>query len=81
MKVSSEKIEGSQVVLSVEVEAEEMEAAVKKAYNRLGAKATVPGFRKGKAPRDMLERYYGAEAFVEDAAEHVEVVRQPVYVL
>lgn len=71
MKVSSEKIEGSQVVLSIEVEEQEMEAAVKKAYHRLGAKASVPGFRKGKAPRDMLERYYGTEAFVEDAAEHL----------
>lgn len=71
MKVSSEKIEGSQVVLSVEVEEQEMEEAVKKAYHRLGAKAAVPGFRKGKAPRDTLERYYGREAFVEDAAEHL----------
>ncbi len=71
MKVSSEKIEGSQVVLNVEVEEQEMEEAVEKAYHRLGAKAAVPGFRKGKAPRDMLERYYGTEAFVEDAAEHL----------
>ena len=66
MKVSSEKIEGSQVVLSVEVEEQEMEEAVKKAYHRLGAKAAVPGFRKGKAPRDTLERYYGREARSEE---------------
>jgi trigger factor len=71
MKVSSEKIEGSQVVLNVEVEEAEMEAAIKKAYHRLGAKTTVPGFRKGKAPHEMLERFYGKEAFVEDAAEHL----------
>jgi trigger factor len=71
MKASSEKIEGSQVVLNVEVDAEEMEEAVKKAYRRLGAKTTVPGFRKGKAPPEMLERYYGKEAFIEDAAEHL----------
>jgi len=71
MKISSEKIEGSQVVLNVEVEAEEMEEAIKKAYRRLGAKTTVPGFRKGKAPPEMLERFYGNEAFIEDAAEHL----------
>jgi trigger factor len=71
MKVSSEKIAGSQVVLNVEVEAEEMEEAIKKAVRRLGAKTTVPGFRKGKAPPEMLERYIGKESFVEDAAEHL----------
>jgi len=59
------------VVLNVEVETEEMENAIKQAYRRLGAKTTVPGFRKGKAPPEMLERYYGKEAFIEDAAEHL----------
>ncbi len=59
------------MVLNVEVETEEMENAIKQAYRRLGAKTTVPGFRKGKAPPEMLERYYGKEAFIEDAAEHL----------
>lgn len=71
MKVSTDKIEGSQVVLNIEVNAEEMESAIKKAYHRLGAKTTVPGFRKGKAPPEMLERYFGREALVEDAVEHL----------
>ena len=71
MKVSTDKIEGSQVVLNIEVDAEEMESAIKKAYHRLGAKTTVPGFRKGKAPPEMLERYFGREALVEDAVEHL----------
>jgi trigger factor len=71
MKVSTDKIEGSQVVLDIEVDAEEMESAIKKAFHRLGAKTTVPGFRKGKAPPDMLERYFGREALVEDAVEHL----------
>ena len=71
MKVTADKIEGSQVVLNIEVDAEEMENAIKKAYRRLGAKTTVPGFRKGKAPPDMLERYFGRDALVEDAAEHL----------
>ncbi len=56
MKVSTEKIEGCQVVLNVEVEAEVMEKAIKESYRRQGAKTTVPGFRKGKAPPAMLER-------------------------
>ncbi|MCJ7521514.1 MAG: hypothetical protein MUP21_04785 [Dehalococcoidia bacterium] len=71
MKVSTDRIEGSQVVLNIEVDAEEMESAIKKAYHRLGAKTTVPGFRKGKAPPEMLERYFGREALVEDAVEHL----------
>jgi trigger factor len=71
MKVSADKIEGSQVVLNIEVDAEEMENAIKKAYHRLGAKTTVPGFRKGKAPPEMFERYFGRDALVEDAAEHL----------
>ena len=68
MKVTADKIEGSQVVLNIEVDAEEMENAIKKAYRRLGAKTTVPGFRKGKAPPEMFERYFGRDALVEDAA-------------
>jgi trigger factor len=71
MKVSKDKMEGSQVVLNIEVEAEEMEGAIRQAYRRLGAKTTVPGFRKGKAPSAILEQYFGKDALVEDAAEHL----------
>jgi len=71
MKVSADKVEGSQVVLNVEVEAEEMEKAVQQAYRRLGARANIPGFRKGKAPSAILEQYFGKDALVEDAAEHL----------
>ncbi len=71
MKVSKDKMEGSQVVLNIEVEAEEMEGAIRQAYRRLGAKTTVPGFRKGKAPSAILEQYFGKGALVEDAAEHL----------
>ena len=71
MKASSEKVEGSQVILNIEVDEEEMEKAIQKAYRRIGAKATIPGFRKGKAPTSMLERYIGREALIEDAAEHL----------
>ena len=71
MKVSKDKMEGSQVVLNIEVEAEEMEGAIQQAYRRLGAKTAVPGFRKGKAPSAILEQYFGKGALVEDAAEHL----------
>ncbi len=71
MNVTTEKIEKSRVVLSIEVDAEEMEEAIKKAYRRVGAKANIPGFRKGKAPTAILEQYIGREAFVEDAADHL----------
>jgi len=71
VKVSKDKMEGSQVVLNIEVEAEEMEGAIRQAYRRLGAKTTVPGFRKGKAPSAILEQYFGKDALVEDAAEHL----------
>jgi len=68
MKVSTEKIQGSQVVLTIEADKEEMDKSLDKAYRRLVAKTAVPGFRKGKAPRPMLERYLGREALVEEAA-------------
>lgn len=68
MKATTEKIEGSRVVLNIETDNEEMEKSLEKAYRRLAAKTAVPGFRKGKAPRPMLERYLGREALVEEAA-------------
>jgi trigger factor len=71
MKVSTEKIEGSQVVLTIESDEMEMEKSLEKAYRRLAARTNVPGFRKGKAPRSMLERYLGREALVEEAANQL----------
>jgi len=68
MKVSTEKIQGSQVVLTIEADKEEMDKSLDRAYRRLAAKTAVPGFRKGKAPRPMLERYLGRDALVEEAA-------------
>jgi len=68
MKVTTERIEGSRVVLNVETDKDEMDKSMERAYRRLAAKTAVPGFRKGKAPRPMLERYLGREALVEEAA-------------
>ena len=64
---SCEKLEKSQVALTIEVSAAEFEAAVEKAYQKMRRKINVPGFRPGKAPRKMIERMYGAEVFFEEA--------------
>ena len=64
---SCEKIEKSQVVLTIEVGAPEFEAAIEKAYQKMRKKINVPGFRPGKAPRKVIEGMYGAEVFFEEA--------------
>lgn len=71
MKVTREKTESSQAFLTVEMEPVEVEEALKKARGRLARKASIPGFRKGKAPRDILERYLGLEYILEDAINHM----------
>ena len=67
MKVTKDKIEGSQAFLTVEMEPAEVEDSLEEAYQRLVKKTNVPGFRKGKAPRVMLERHIGRESLFEDA--------------
>lgn len=66
---SNEKKENSVIELVIQVSAEEFEAAINKVYNRQRKNIMIPGFRKGKAPRKMVERMYGAEIFYEDAIE------------
>ncbi len=67
MKVSIERIPESQVVLEIEVEPERLERSLDRAYRRLAQKTAVPGFRKGKTPRHMLERYLGRDAVLQEA--------------
>jgi trigger factor len=67
MKVSTERIPESQVVLEVEVEPERLERSLDRAYRQLAQKTEVPGFRKGKIPRQMLERYVGRDAVMQEA--------------
>lgn len=64
---SNEKKENSTYELVIEVGAAEFQAAIDKVYNRQKKSINVPGFRKGKAPRKMVEKMYGAEIFFEDA--------------
>ena len=64
---SCEKLEKSMVALTVEVSAEEFEAAVEKAYRKQCGSIRVPGFRPGKAPRKIIENMYGSGVFYEEA--------------
>ncbi len=80
MKVSAERIPQSQVVLEIEVEPERVEKSLDAAYQRLARRANVPGFRKGKAPRAMIERHLGRDALLEESLDRLipEVYREAV---
>lgn len=68
MKVKSvEKLEKSTVALTIEANAQEFEAAIDKVYKKMRGRIQVPGFRKGHAPRKIIETMYGAQVFYEDA--------------
>lgn len=67
MSLQVEKLEKNMAKLTIEVSAEEFEEAIQKAYLKNRGKITIPGFRKGKAPRKMIEKMYGAGIFYEDA--------------
>jgi len=67
VKVTNEKTENRQAFLTVEMEPAEVEKSLEEAYRRLVRKANIPGFRKGKAPRDVIERYLGRDSLLEDA--------------
>ncbi len=71
MKVSTEPIENSQVALNVEMEAVEVDEYLEKAYNRLVRKVSIPGFRKGKAPRVILEQHVGKDTLFQEALERL----------
>ena len=72
MKVTNvEKKENSTVQLTIQVEAADFEAAVQKAYLKNRGRISVPGFRKGKAPRKIIEGMYGSGVFYEDAINDV----------
>ncbi len=71
MKVTREKTENSQVFLSIEMEPAEVEESLEKSYYRLVKKTSIPGFRKGKAPRAILERYISKEGLLQDALNYL----------
>ncbi len=69
MSVQVEKLEHNMAKLTVEVPAEEFEKSVEKAYQKNKSKINVPGFRKGKVPRKLIEKMYGPEFFYRDAVD------------
>lgn len=68
MSVQVENLEKNMVKLTIEVAAEELEKAMQAAYMKEKSRISLPGFRKGKVPRAMIEKMYGPEIFFEDAA-------------
>ncbi|MBE5877912.1 MAG: trigger factor [Lachnospiraceae bacterium] len=68
MSLKVEKLEGNMAKLTIEASAEDFEKALESAFQKNKGKLSVPGFRKGKVPRKMVEQMYGKEVFYEDAA-------------
>lgn len=71
MSLQVEKLEKSMAKLTIEVSAEEFEKAVESVYRKQRSRIQIPGFRKGKAPRKMIENMYGQGIFYEDAANEI----------
>lgn len=71
MSLQLEKLENNMAKLTIEVPAEELEGAIEKAFQKNKSKISVPGFRKGKVPRKLIEQMYGKEVFYEDAANYL----------
>ena len=71
MNVKSIERNGNQTTITVEIDKELMESGVQKAYMKARKNIMIPGFRKGKAPRKMIEAMYGAHVFFEDGLEEI----------
>ena len=71
MKATAEKTEKNSVKLTIEIDAEEFDKSMQKAYLKNRKHITIPGFRKGRAPRKLIEQFYGEAIFYEDAANDI----------
>ena len=71
MNVKNIEKNGNNATIVVEIDKELMESGVNKAYMKARKNIMIPGFRKGKAPRKMIEAMYGAHVFYEDGLEEI----------
>ena len=71
MKSTAEKVEKNKVKIEIQVDAQDFEKAMNKSYIKNKGRFVIPGFRKGKAPRAIIERYYGEAVFYEDAFNEI----------
>jgi trigger factor len=71
MKVSTENLENCQISLNIEAEASELDKSLDEAYHHLVKEVSIPGFRKGKAPRAILVQHIGKKNLLDEALEHL----------
>ncbi|MDD3879940.1 MAG: trigger factor family protein, partial [Syntrophomonas sp.] len=71
MTARLEKIENSEAYIEVEISAEQVEEGLQYAYRKVIKQVSIPGFRKGKAPRELLELQFGKEVLFQDALEYI----------
>ncbi len=71
MSLQVEKLEKNMAKMTIEASAEELDKAIESAYQKQKGKISIPGFRKGKVPRQVVEKMYGKEVFYEDAANEL----------
>lgn len=71
VRATAEKLENNKVALTIEIEAEKVDAALDRAYRKLAREVTIPGFRKGRAPRKVIEARLGKQALYDEALEEL----------
>ncbi|MEG2188592.1 MAG: trigger factor [Christensenella sp.] len=71
MAAKMEKLDTNKAKLEIKLSAEKFEEGIAKAYQKIKGKFSIPGFRKGKAPRKMVENFYGSQVFYEDALDEI----------